>query len=416
MVADWLSPPCRDRRLWRAPMSPGDIGQQRSGGVTSHLCSVLLATALSLCLGCGEEEGGANATAGRSGRGGGYGPEGGRGPAAAIPVRAEPVARQDMHAYMETYARLEAERQVSVLARATGLVQQLSVEEGDFVTEGQLLVELDRAQASLQLRQSQAALDEARANYERFQVLSENNMVSQSEFETTRLRYNNSRISLEDAQLNLTYTSIKAPISGVLTRRMVELGDLVRGNQEIFVVADLDLLLVRMFIPERRMYQVEPGQRATISVEALPDQTFEGQIRMISPEVIPESGTVKVTLEVPADGLLRPGMFATVRLITDRHPQTLVIPKKALVLETEDDDVFKIVDSKVQLVQVEIGLAQGDRVEVLAGLEIGDLLVTVGHDGLKDGTAVRVVGQKTTMAASAGDSLVRRPANRGDSP
>ena len=385
-------------------MSPGDIGQQRSGGVTSHLCSVLLATALSLCLGCGEEEGGANATAGRSGRGGGYGPGGGRGPAAAIPVRAEPVAREDIHAYMETYARLEAERQVSVLARATGLVQQLSVEEGDSVMEGQLLVELDRAQASLQLRQSQAALDEARANYERIQVLSENNMVSQSEFEATRLRYNNSRMSLEDAQLNLTYTSIKAPISGVLTRRMVELGDLVRGNQEIFVVADLALLLVRIFIPERRMYQVEPGQRATISVEALPDQTFEGQIRMISPEVIPESGTVKVTLEVSADGLLRPGMFATVRLITDRHPQALVIPKRALVLETEDDDVFKIVDSKVQLVQVKIGLAQGDRVEVLAGLEIGALLVTVGHDGLKDGTAVRVVGQKT-VAASAGDSL-----------
>ena len=163
------------------------------------------------------------------------------------------------------------------------------------------------------------------------------------------------------------------------------------------------------------MYQVKPGQRATISVEALPDQTFEGQIRMISPEVMPESGTVKVTLEVPADGLLRPGMFATVRLITDRHPQTLVIPKRALVLETEDDDVFKIVDSKVQLVQVEIGLAQGDRVEVLAGLEIGDLLVTVGHDGLKDGTAVRVVGQKT-VAASASDSLVQRPAHRGDSP
>ena len=395
-------------------MSPRDIGQGHSGGITSHLCSVLLATAL--CLGCGEEEGGANATAGRSGRGGGrYGPEGGRGPAAAIPVRAEPVAREDMHAYMETYARLEAERRVSVLARATGLVQQLSVEEGDSVVEGQLLVELDQEQASLQLRQSQAALDEARANYERIQVLSENKMVSQSEFETTRLRYNNSRISLEDAQLNLTYTSIKAPISGVLTQRMVELGDLVRGNQEIFVVADLDLLLVRIFIPERRMYQVKPGQRATISVEALPDQTFEGQIRMISPEVIPESGTVKVTLEVPADGLLRPGMFATVRLITDRHPQALVIPKRALVLETEDDDVFKIVDSKVQLVQVEIGLAQGDRVEVLAGLEIGDLLVTVGHDGLKDGTAVRVVGQKT-VAASAGDSLVRRPAHRGDSP
>ena len=167
------------------------------------------------------------------------------------------------------------------------------------------------------------------------------------------------------------------------------------------------------------MYQVRSGQRATISVEALPDKVFEGQIRMIGPEVIPESGTVKVTLEVPADGLLKPGMFATVRLITASHPQALVIPKKALVLETEEDDVFKIVDSKVSLVTVEIGLVQANRVEVLSGLEAGDLLVTVGHDGLKDGTAVRVVGQQVAVAVSAGakavsagDSLTATPAAR----
>ena len=386
-------------------MSRVDGRLSRSGVVVCLYAMLVATTALSLGCGEEEEEGDGKATGGRPG-GGGYGRGGGRGPAAAIPVKAEAVVREDMHAYLETYARLEAERQVSVLARATGLVEQLSVEEGDPVVEGQLLVELDRAQASLWLRQSQASLEEARANYERFQVLSENNMVSPSEFETTRLRYNSSRISVEEAELNLTYTSIRAPISGVITRRMVELGDLVRGNQEMFVVADLDLLLVRIFIPERRMYQVRSGQRATISVEALPEKVFEGQIRMIGPEVIPESGTVKVTLEVPADGLLKPGMFATVRLITDSHPQALVIPKKALVLETEEDDVFKVVDSKVSLVTVEIGLVQANRVEVLSGLEAGDLLVTVGHDGLKDGTAVRVVGQQIAVAVSAGANAV----------
>ena len=236
--------------------------------------------------------------------------------------------------------------------------------------------------------------------------------MSQTEFESTRLRYQNSRIAVEDAEISLSHTTIRAPISGVITQRLVELGDLVRGNEEIFVVADLDILLVKIFIPERRMFQVQVGQQATISVEALPDQVFEGRIRMISPEVIAESGTVKATLEIPANGLLKPGMFATVRLITDLRSQALVIPKKALVLETEEDDVYVIADGKVRRAAVELGLVDGDRVEVLSGLSEGDLLITVGHDGLKDEIAVRVVGQESETR----DSLATVTDTGGQSP
>ena len=157
------------------------------------------------------------------------------------------------------------------------------------------------------------------------------------------------------------------------------------------------------------MYQVHPGQQATISVEALPGSVFAARILMISPEVIAESGTVKVTLEVLADDVLKPGMFATVRLITERHPQALVVPKRALVLETEGDDVYAIVDGKVQQVPVQLGLIEGDRVEILSGVAEGDMLVTVGHDGLKDGTAVRIVGTQTATADAA-DSLAETPA------
>ncbi len=377
------------------------------------MCASLLGIAgftLAILSACADDEQGSDQH--RRGR-----ERGGSRPAAAIPVKAEPVVRGDLLAHLETYARLEAERRVTVLSRTTGLVERLRVEEGDAVRAGQVLVELNQEEASLQLRQAQAANSEAKANFERIRNLHQSNMVSQVEFEATRLSYENTRIGTEEAELNLAHTTIRAPMAGVITQRLVELGDLVRGNQEIFVVADLDLLLARVFVPERSMYQVHPGQAATISVEALPGQSFDASVRMVSPEVTPASGTIKVTLEVAAGDRLKPGMFSTVRLITDRHPQTLVIPKKALVLETEEDDVFVVVDSKVRRASVELGLIEGDRVEVLAGVDEGDMLVTVGHDGLKEGSSVRIVGLATEMTEQADSTRVRRRRpGRGERP
>lgn len=348
----------------------------------------LIATALA---GCGEEEESASAGGGPGGRGN-WG--GGRGGVAAIPVKAENAVRGEMNSYVETYARLEAEREISVLGRSTGFLQELGAEEGDRVKEGQVLAKLDKEELELRMRQVQAGYNEAQTNYERIKVLHENKMVSQAEYETTQLRYENSKVDLEEAKLNLAYADVQAPISGVIMERMVEVGTLVRSNQELFFIADMDPLLVRIFVPERRMYQLKPGQAATVSVEALPDRSFKGKIRMISPKVDPESGTVKVTIEVPASGLLKPGMFCTVRIITDSRPNALIVPKKALVLETDADDVFAVREGKVALVDVELGFVEGDRVEIVSGLEEGDQVVTVGHEGLKDGSAVRVVGEE----------------------
>ena len=147
-----------------------------------------------------------------------------------------------MSAYVETYARLEAERKVSGLARTTGLVEALTGEEGNKVRQGQALVRLNKEELSLRLKQVQAAFEEAKANYQRIKVLHDQRMVSQTEYESTRLRFANAALGLEEAELNLTYTDLTAPISGVITHRLVEIGDLVRGNQEVFVIAALDPL------------------------------------------------------------------------------------------------------------------------------------------------------------------------------
>jgi membrane fusion protein (multidrug efflux system) len=321
--------------------------------------------------------------------------EGGGGPAgeAAVPVKTETAQRGPIAAYIQTHARLEAERWVGVVSRTQGRAEQLLAEEGDQVREGQVLVRLDKKELALQAQQAQVALEQARSAHERTQALFARQLVSQEEADAARHQFESAQVALEEARLNLAYADIQAPISGTVMRRAVELGDLVRPNQEIFAVADLEPLLARIHVPEKRMHQIRQDQEARVAIDAFPGRVFASSVRMINPGVDPQSGTVKVTLEIPSQGgLLKPGMFATVRLITEEHPRALLIPKKALILETDEDDVFALVEGKARRTRVALGFADGEKVEVLSGLDEGVEVVTVGQEGLRDGTAVRVVG------------------------
>jgi membrane fusion protein (multidrug efflux system) len=378
----------------------------------SRICQV---AALALIVSCGgDDEDGAGGGRGGGRRGGGQ--EGG---GAAIPVKAEVVQIGEISSYIQTHARLEAERWVSVIARTQGMVEELLVEEGDRVREGAVLVRLDKVQLSLNLKQARVALDDARATHTRRKALYERQMVSEEEYEGARNQLENTEVALEEARLNLAYTDIKAPISGTVMLRRIELGDLVRSNDEVFAVADLEPLLTKIRIPEKRMSQVRAGQEARVDIDALPDRSFGARVRMINPGVDPQSGTVKVTLEVPSlEGLLKPGMFTTVRIITDIHRHALIIPKKALVLETDEDDVFVVEAGsagqvRANRVRVELGYVDGNRVEVLSGLRPGASVITVGQEGLKDGAHVRLAGTGLVDSAAVAEAAAAAPAGEG---
>jgi len=363
---------------------------------------LLFAAALALAqVACDQDE---EAKGPAAGRRRGNRPPGGA--EAAIPVKTEAVRRGDMVTYVQTHARLEAERQVDVLARATGLVETIAVEEGDRVREGEVLVRLGKEELELRLQQAQVALRQVNATYERTKALHDSRMVSEAEYESVRHQVENAQVALDEVKLSLDYADIRAPISGVVMRRLVEVGDLVRSNQQVLELADLEPLLARIHVPEKRMHQIREGQEARVLIESLPDEQFTGEIRMISPGVDPQSGTVKVTLEISdALGLLKPGMFTSVRIITDRHLNTLIIPKKALIIETDEDDVYVVADGKARRTRVELSFVEGDLVEVVQGLGEGAQVITVGQDGLKDGMAVRSVGAALpTEPADGGDS------------
>ena len=352
---------------------------------------------------CGESEEAASQAGGRGGRGGGRGAS-----AAASPVKVEPVARGDISQYILKNTTLEAERWVDVRARTTGQVVAILKEEGDPVKVGSAIARLDADAARINLAQREVAFREAQQRYDREAALFERNLGSKEGFESAKTQLGSAQAQLEQAELSLSYTTITSPIDGVMTLRNIEVGNMVTNNQVVGSVAKFDPLLARIQVTEKDFGKIVVGQAARITVEAFPKQPFPGTVKMVSPVVDPESGTVKVTVEVPRppNGLLRPGMFSSVYIITETRSKTLVIPKKALVLEGAGNQVFVYEPDaesgmgKAQRRNVTIGFTDSERLEVLSGLSQGELVITVGQEGLRPGATVRVVGENAPPVAA----------------
>jgi len=338
-----------------------------------------------------EDNPGMNFSGGRDGNGPGRGE--------AIPVKVEDVKLEDISSFIMTTTTLEAEKHVDIIAKVPGWVDKLYVEEGDVVKKNQALAELDKRELEIALNEAEVKVNNAKSTYERAQKMFEDNLLSKEELEKKRFDYESALAQLDRAKLNYEYATIRAPYNGVITKRAIYLGNMVTANQVLFSIADYDPLLAKIYVPEKEIGKLKPKQSAKITVEMMEDREFWGDIKMISPVVDPQSGTVKVTIEInDKEGILRPGMFSSVYIITETHKNALVIPKKALLLESADDVVFKYENGIAKKVTITKGFEDGERVEVLAGLEKEDAVITVGQEGLRDGTAVRA--QTETVAAN----------------
>ena len=333
--------------------------------------------------------------------------------------------RRDISSYILANEKLEAFQWVEVRSRTSGQVVAILREEGDPVRKGTVLARLDSEAARLQVNRMEVAYHDARRVFERDEKMYKRNLLSKERYENSKGQMDRAHTELEQARLNLSYTTIASPLEGTLTIRSVEVGNMVTANQPVFSVADFDPLLARIRIPEKNMGKVAVGQGAKVAVESAPGRVFRGVVKMISPVVDPESGTIKVTIEVPGggNGILRPGMFASVHIITEVHENTLVIPKKALFLEGEGNQVFvyerdgergagKAVRKKVGM-----GFSDNEHLEILSGLSEGEQVITVGHEGLRPGTAVRLVGEGVadeTVDAKKTNGGIVGPGGRGD--
>jgi membrane fusion protein (multidrug efflux system) len=367
--------------------------------------AVILALALVGCGGRADDAGGRPGGAPPNGSAAGQWGQGpGGGDAAAVPVEVAAVSRQPVSAYIETNGTLEAENDVEIVARTQGPIVELLTEEGRQVAQDQVMARIDPSELRAQVKIAEVALQEAKRAYQRAKDMFAQQLISQADFDAATSARESAEATLLDRQVQLGFTEIKAPFAATVSSRTVKLGDNVTTGEALFRITDFDPLLCKIQVPEKELPRLHKGQGAYLTVEAWPKERFPAQVARISPVVDAATGTIRVTLEVQGRDKLRPGMFASVYLEVDRHDDALTIPKAALSLESLGDTVYVANGEVASRRAVKLGFQEADRVEVLSGVEAGDRVITVGQDGLSDGTPIQVLegpGALPTGAAPA---------------
>jgi multidrug efflux pump subunit AcrA (membrane-fusion protein) len=207
---------------------------------------------------------------------------------------------------------------------------------------------------------------------------------------TARANVANAVSQLNLAQRNLSYANVYSPIDGYISDRSADLGEYVSTTTKVATVVRINPLRVRIDIPEQAIPEVKVGQAVSVTTSAWPDQNFSGRVARISPNVTPTSRTLTVEAEIEnPTGALKPGQFATVRILQSRAAPAVLVPMRAVRTESGISRVFVIKDGRTQERQVQLGQSEGDQVEIKSGITANEVVATSNLDQLGDGTVVR---------------------------
>lgn len=323
-----------------------------------------------------------------------------------IPVEVAPVSRRDIEASYAGTASLEAPEEAQVVAKTSGVLLQLLTEEGQQVKAGDVLARIDPDRARLEVARAEATLRKLEAEFNRSRELFERKLVAADAHERLRFDVATQRAAWDLAKLELSYTSVVAPISGVVAQRMVKAGNLIQLNQAMFRIVNTERLEAVLNVPERELGKLEKGLAVTLAVDALPGQRFEGVIDRISPVIDSATGTFRTTAAFRGDlGRLKPGMFGRIQVIYDRRAETLSVPRVALLEEQAEPAVFVVQEDKVVRTPVTLGYINGEFAEVLAGLSEGDQVVTAGKVAVRDGSTVQIIVPSSALARASAEAI-----------
>jgi len=346
------------------------------------------------------------------------------------------VTRSSPESELQLPGNIQALTEAPILARAEGYLQRRLVDIGDHVRAGQLLAEITAPevdqqirQANAALQQAQAALDQSQANFEqgkanrdlarvtseRWNKLESQGIVSRQENDQYRTQYQAQeanvnalekavaaqRSNIAAAEANVArlqeikgYLQVKAPFDGVITLRNVDVGALVNsGSTLLFRIAQTETLRTYLNVPQSNASFVHQGQMARLTVSNLPGRTFSGTVVRAANALDPTSRTMLVEVQVPnPTGALLPGMYAQVDLSRTRVAAPLLIPGDALIARAEGTQVALIrSDHTVHLQNIHVGRDYGDRLEVLSGLNEGDMIVPNPGESAREGVKVEPV-------------------------
>ena len=378
---------------------------------------------------------------GGSSQGGGYQPGGRGGPGGGarppMPVEFADVKRTQVAEQILVVGNLIGEATVQIVPRANGRLQSVEVKLGDPVRRGQVIARVDdreiqeqvrQAEASYQvsqasIRQRDADLKLAKTNLDRSRSLYERQLLPQQTFDDTQARYEaalaqvdlaraqfeQAKARLDELKITLSNTRIVSPVDGFVGKRFLDPGAFASTNAPVVSVVDISRVRMVANLVERDVRRVPAGTRAQVEVDAFPGEKFAGRVSRVAPVFDPATRTAEMEIEVPNPGFrLKPGMYARVQLTVDTRNDALTIPRAALVAIDGKNGVFVAAQPEAQpaattsggqppaltarFTPVEVGIRDGEHIEITTGLKDGARVITTGAGALKDGDRVVAAG------------------------
>lgn len=350
-----------------------------------------------------------------------------RGGGAAVLVVAVSVAPQPLQEMVEALGTAKANESVTLTAGLTDTVRRINFDDGDYVEAGTVLVELTSKEEEAQLAEARAELDEARRQLVRLEDLDNRGIAATSDVDMARSATAAAEARLNTVLARLEDRLIRAPFSGVLGFREVSPGTLLGPSDAITTIDDVSQIKLDFTVPEKFLAVMGPGRRIYASGASWGDREFEGVVSAVSSRVDPVTRAVVVRAIIPnEDRALRPGMLLTVRVVAEERI-SIVVPERSVVQVGNSSFVYVVgPDRRAHRREVQLGNRQLGIVEVLAGLEEGERVVTEGVIKLREGLLVQLAGdgagprvaeqrsEEQREAATRPDSAA--PTETGDAP
>ena len=327
-------------------------------------------------------------------------------------VSATEVKHATWESLLAAVGSVTAVQGVELKAELSGTVREINFESGGTATEGQVLVRLDTGAEQAQLRAAESRAELARLNLARAKDLQKQGVISQADYDSTEAAALTTTGDVDALKATIAKKVIRAPFSGRLGIRSVNLGQFVHDGDPIVSLHSLNPVYVDFNLPEQHLAHVQRDMPVRVTTDATADRVFDGAVTALNPEVDASTRNVKIQATVGnATGELRPGMFARVKVVQPQPQALLVIPSTAVLHAPYGDSVFVISDGKdektgqpfkhVQMTTVRLGESRGDLVAVTEGLQAGQTVVTSGVFKLRNGAHVAIDNSLAPEASAA---------------
>ncbi|HVW22014.1 MAG TPA: efflux RND transporter periplasmic adaptor subunit [Opitutaceae bacterium] len=322
------------------------------------------------------------------------------------------AAQSDWQPELSSVGTLNAVQGVMVSAQLDGNVAKIAFEAGAKVKAGDLLLQQDVAAETAQLRAAEAAADLAKVNLRRSRELLSSHTIAQSQFDTDNAAYAQALAQADNIRAVIAKKTIRAPFSGRLGVRLVNLGQTLKAGDAIVSLQSLDPIYADFYLPQQDLARVAKGQEVRLDGDGVPGGTAAGKVTAINPDVDSQTRNVRVeaTVENPSEQM-RPGMFVHVRLLLPDKQRVLAIPATAVLYAPYGNSVFVVSEGKdpmsgkpakvIHQQFVRLGETRGDFVAVTEGLSPGDEVVSAGVFKLRSGEAVVIDNSKAPPAQLA---------------